>query len=81
MFQIGAATQHPPLPEPGQLSVLGIDFIQKCLTVDVIQRPTASELMDHPWMVEFRETLLSYEQAETTDLASDEGFESAAGPH
>ncbi|THH21009.1 hypothetical protein EW146_g466 [Bondarzewia mesenterica] len=64
MFHIGVATQHPPLPEPGQLSELGIDFIQQCLILDPMTRPTATELMYHPWMLEFREALLNYEEAE-----------------
>ncbi|KAF8973684.1 hypothetical protein BDZ97DRAFT_1912158 [Flammula alnicola] len=65
MFHIGVATQHPPLPEPGQLSELGINFIEQCLTIDPVRRPLATELMTHPWMLEFRETLLRYEAAET----------------
>lgn len=50
MFHIGIATQSPPLPDPGQMSDLGIDFIQQCLTIDPNARPTASELMHHPWL-------------------------------
>ncbi|KAI0768597.1 kinase [Trametes elegans] len=64
MFHIGVATQHPPLPDPGQLSEMGIDFIRQCLTIDPMQRPTAIELMNHPWMLDFREKLRSYEEAE-----------------
>ncbi|THH29727.1 hypothetical protein EUX98_g4462 [Antrodiella citrinella] len=64
MFRIGVATQHPPLPEPGQLSEMGIDFIRKCLIIDPILRPTALELMEHPWMLDFSEALRSYEEAE-----------------
>ncbi|TBU34931.1 kinase [Dichomitus squalens] len=64
MFHIGVATQHPPLPEPGQLSEMGIDFIRRCLTIDPLARPTAIELMDHPWMLDFREKLEDYEKAE-----------------
>nr|AEH05927.1 MAPKKK protein [Volvariella volvacea] len=59
MFHIGVATQHPPLPEAGQLSPLGIDFIKKCLTIDPMSRPTALELMKHPWMVQFREAFMT----------------------
>ena len=66
MFHIGVATQHPPLPEPGQLSDLGINFIKQCLTIDPAKRPPAIELMNHPWMLDFRNTLLSYEAAELT---------------
>ncbi|KAF9455015.1 hypothetical protein P691DRAFT_716119 [Macrolepiota fuliginosa MF-IS2] len=54
MFHIGVATQHPPLPEPDQLSHLGIDFIRQCLTIDPMLRPTAKSLMDHPWLAELR---------------------------
>lgn len=64
MFHIGVATQHPPLPEPGQLSELGIDFIRQCLTIDPIHRPMATELMDHLWILDCREKLRSYEEAE-----------------
>jgi mitogen-activated protein kinase kinase kinase len=64
MFHIGVATQHPPLPESGQLSDLGINFIKQCLTIDPNRRPSAAELMNHSWIVEFRETLLRYEETE-----------------
>lgn len=52
MFRIGIAVEHPPLPEPYQLSELGIDFIRQCLTVDPEERPTAEDLMSHPWIVD-----------------------------
>lgn len=64
MFHIGVATQHPPLPEPGQLSELGINFIKRCLTIDPATRPSAIELLNHPWMLDFRNTLLRYEATE-----------------
>ena len=83
MFHIGVATQHPPLPEPGQLSELGINFIKLCLTIDPMKRPSATELMDHPWMLEFREVLMSYEEAEMATsppahMPSEETFENAS---
>jgi len=62
MFHIGVATQHPPLPDPDQLSELGINFIKQCLTIDPVRRPTALELMDHPWMVLFRQALEDYQE-------------------
>ena len=81
MFHIGVATQHPPLPEPGQLSEMGIDFIRQCLTIDPVQRPTAVELMNHPWMLDFREKLHSYEEAEnmtsTPAIPNEGAFEAA----
>jgi mitogen-activated protein kinase kinase kinase len=83
MFHIGVATQHPPLPEPGQLSELGISFIKQCLTIDPMKRPSAIELMDHPWILEFREALLSYEEAEIATsprvtIPAEEAYESAS---
>ncbi|EPQ61084.1 kinase [Gloeophyllum trabeum ATCC 11539] len=83
MFQIGVATQHPPLPEPGQLSELGINFIKQCLTIDPMKRPTANELMDHPWMLEFRDALLNYEEEELatsppSEIPSQEEYEAAS---
>lgn len=53
MFHIGIATKHPPLPEKHELSELGIDFIECCLDIDPIKRPTAAELSNHPWIQEF----------------------------
>jgi mitogen-activated protein kinase kinase kinase len=31
MFHIGVAREHPPLPEPHQLSEMGIDFVRACM--------------------------------------------------
>lgn len=50
MFHIGMAQQHPPLPEPGQLSELGTDFIRQCLIIDPYERPSAAEMREHPWI-------------------------------
>lgn len=78
MFHIGVATQHPPLPEPGQLSPLGINFIKRCLTIDPSQRPSATELMEHPWMVEFRETFLNDESEGLTNPSAEISEQSRA---
>jgi mitogen-activated protein kinase kinase kinase len=62
MFHIGIATQHPPLPEPGQLSELGIDFIESCLCLDFTERPTASELLQHPWLASMVQTMSEHHE-------------------
>ena len=81
MFHIGVATQHPPLPEPGQLSEVGISFLKECLIIDPFQRPSANDLMDYPWMLEFREALMSYEEVEmqtSPPVHVDESFDNAS---
>lgn len=80
MFHIGVATNHPPLPEPGQVSEVGVDFIKACLTIDPMIRPSASELFDHPWMVEIREGMSEYEQENMSDIPSTPGTGSVGLP-
>lgn len=57
MFHIGIATKHPPLPEKGELSDLGIDFVETCLNIDPMKRPSAGELMEHPWIQQFSQEI------------------------
>ncbi|BGP19019.1 hypothetical protein JCM10213_009272 [Rhodosporidiobolus nylandii] len=79
MFHIGIAVQHPPLPEPHQLSELGIDFIRQCLDIDPDKRPSAEELMLHPWIQEATATIsAAYEEesAPTSSLRSSVGTSS-----
>lgn len=79
MFHIGVATQHPPLPEPDQLSHLGIDFIRQCLIIDPMLRPTAKALMDHPWLAELRYGIEETESliSPPTHIPNLNGFENA----
>lgn len=70
MFQIGIATKHPPLPDPNQLSNKGIDFIRQCLTVDPLRRPTAQDLINHIWMLDFRAAMEEYEDEEVESVAT-----------
>jgi mitogen-activated protein kinase kinase kinase len=48
-------------------------------------RPSANELMEHPWMLDFREQLRTYEEAELEDppaeLPSEEVYEDASVAH
>ncbi|KAG8065711.1 hypothetical protein GUJ93_ZPchr0004g39069 [Zizania palustris] len=48
MFKIRNSKELPPLPD--HLSEQGKDFIRKCLQRDPSQRPTAVELLQHPFM-------------------------------
>jgi serine/threonine protein kinase len=76
MFHIGIATQHPPLPDPSQLSTEGIDFIRCCLTLDPSARPTADQLLQHKWISDFREKLLiAYNAEEEAMGATSSTFE------
>ncbi|KAG9089214.1 Suppressor of Sensor Kinase (SLN1) [Ceratobasidium sp. UAMH 11750] len=63
MFHIGQAKTSPPLPSLDQLSHLGIKFLEQCLVVDAYFRPTATDLLIHPWLVSFREYMSEYEAA------------------
>jgi mitogen-activated protein kinase kinase kinase len=59
--------------------------IKQCLTIDPMLRPSAQELMNHPWMLDFREQLQAYEEAEMenppTDMPPEDIYESATVAH
>ncbi|KAL0950739.1 hypothetical protein HGRIS_007513 [Hohenbuehelia grisea] len=82
MFHIGVATQHPPLPEPGQLSDLGIHFIKQCLIIDPARRPIAADLLSHAWILDLKAELARYQEEEVgldePSLSAPEGFENTA---
>ncbi|ORY35800.1 hypothetical protein BCR39DRAFT_585399 [Naematelia encephala] len=50
MFHIGISQDHPPLPNASELSPLGVDFIEQCFILDPAERPSATELLQHPWL-------------------------------
>eukprot|EP01102_Stenamoeba_stenopodia_P011313 TRINITY_DN345_c1_g6_i2.p1 TRINITY_DN345_c1_g6~~TRINITY_DN345_c1_g6_i2.p1 ORF type:complete len:625 (-),score=107.10 TRINITY_DN345_c1_g6_i2:199-2073(-) len=41
---------HPPLPDESQLTPNLKDFLMKCFERDVTLRPTADDLLRHPWV-------------------------------
>ncbi|CAJ0850724.1 20942_t:CDS:2 [Entrophospora sp. SA101] len=45
-------TGHPPLPDPSQISELGMDFLTQCFVRSAQQRPTAKELIENPWIAD-----------------------------
>ena len=48
MFKIGNSKELPAIPD--HLSAEGRDFVLKCLQRNPLHRPTASELLDHPFV-------------------------------
>ena len=42
------------LPEPFRLSNEAIDILVQMLTIDPERRPTAQELLEHPWFEELK---------------------------
>lgn len=49
LFHIGTTLSHPPIPD--QLSSAAKDFLHKCLEKEPNLRPTATELLKHPFIV------------------------------
>jgi mitogen-activated protein kinase kinase kinase len=72
MFHIGMAQQHPPLPEPGQLSEMGIDFIRNCLVIDPYERPSAEEMREHAWIKNLVDALNAANEEEAAAAAMNE---------
>ncbi|KAI7866076.1 hypothetical protein BDF14DRAFT_1818514 [Spinellus fusiger] len=66
-------TGHPPLPDASQLSEQGIHFLKKCFTRNPTKRPSASELLEHPWIKTYLE---SYNEENTVGQMEDrtEGY-------
>ncbi|KAL3812667.1 hypothetical protein ACJIZ3_013935 [Penstemon smallii] len=48
LFYVGTTKSHPPIPD--HLSVAAKDFLLKCLQKEPHLRPTASELLKHPFV-------------------------------
>lgn len=84
-------TGHPPLPDTSQLSSPGIDFLKKCFVRDPKKRPSAEELLKHPWITNHLERCidesqlpLSQEGANGDHLATNnnnESWSAADDPH
>ncbi|WWD19736.1 hypothetical protein CI109_104200 [Kwoniella shandongensis] len=70
MFHLGATTEHPPLPEAHEMSEAGIKFIEKCLSLDPQERPTAEELLQDPWLAPMLQQMAEQEQEYPDVLAS-----------
>lgn len=55
MYHI-AAGHKPQLPSPDQLSESGRRFLSRCLEHEPSKRPSASELLNDPWIVQIRQS-------------------------
>lgn len=60
------AMGHPPLPDPSQISELGMDFLSLCFTRQPHKRPTAKALLMHEWFRDIAELNCDQRQAYTT---------------
>ncbi len=49
LFDIGTTNSHPPIPD--HLSHQGKDFLLKCLQREPTLRPSATELLKHPFVL------------------------------
>lgn len=74
-------TGHPPLPDSTQLSPLGIEFLKLCFTRNPAKRPTAQELLNHPWIVKFlEENYYLEENGDQVSASWDEAQQLATSP-
>ena len=71
MYNI-ASGNPPQMPTNDQLSPAGLDFLRRCFERDPKKRSTASELLQHPWIVEIKR-MAGMEEPETPTSQSSGG--------
>ncbi|KXS17866.1 hypothetical protein M427DRAFT_121535 [Gonapodya prolifera JEL478] len=76
MYHIGISGRHPPLPDPTQISDEGMSFLALCFTRPAKDRPTATQLLEHPWVCDVDENAFYI----TEGLTPSPGFEVIAQP-
>lgn len=69
MYNIAQGNQ-PQLPTRDQLSDLGIEFLTRCFERDPMRRPTATELLQHEWIVSIRQQVVVEPQTPSSDAGS-----------
>lgn len=65
MFKIGNSKELPPIPE--YLSEDGKNFVRLCLQRNPLQRPTAAQLLEHPFVKNAAPLERPIVSAETSD--------------
>ncbi|OBA21423.1 MAP kinase, partial [Metschnikowia bicuspidata var. bicuspidata NRRL YB-4993] len=68
MYHI-AAGHKPQLPSPDQLSEEGIRFLSRCLEHEPSKRPSSTELLNDPWIVQIRQVAFGSSDAGNTPLS------------
>jgi serine/threonine protein kinase len=81
LFRIGSSSATPEMPQA--LSALGKDFLSLCFRRDVSLRPSASELLEHPWIAQLDESSSPTISAtyDTKTLAFEQDTEEAPKVH
>ncbi|WWC91828.1 uncharacterized protein L201_006775 [Kwoniella dendrophila CBS 6074] len=72
MFHLGATTEHPPLPDPNEMSEMGIEWIESCLSLEPDERPTAPELLADQWLEPMLQQMAELEEDYPDVLANHE---------
>ncbi|WRT70117.1 uncharacterized protein IL334_007111 [Kwoniella shivajii] len=80
MFHLGATNEHPPLPEPNEMSEMGIEWIEKCLNLEPDERPTAPQLLADEWLEPMLQQMAELEEDYPDVLANHETGEAAPPP-
>ncbi|KAF3939469.1 hypothetical protein ABW19_dt0204946 [Dactylella cylindrospora] len=65
-----AAGNPPQFPSPDQLSEQGMDFLKRCFERDPRKRPTAAELLQHPWISVIRNQVIPNTPSSETSNSS-----------
>jgi serine/threonine protein kinase len=78
LFKIGSTDQAPPFP--ATLTLVGKDFLSRCLNRDPKGRPSAEELSSHQWLLAVAAVASSSSGGGNSNEMQFEEHAAAAGP-